>query len=83
MNISSKSPSLARFQTLEEVQALKPVWLRIPAAARVSGLSRTFLFEQIVLGKIVSRHIKKPGKTRGIRLVSYDSLMSFIEGMEE
>lgn len=76
------SASLAKLHTLEEVQALKPVWLRIPAASRVSGLSRTFLFEQIVLGTIVSKHVKKPGRTRGIRLINYDSLMSFIEGLE-
>jgi hypothetical protein len=59
-----------------------PVWLRIPAASRISGLSRTFLFEQIVLGTIVSKHLKKPGRTKGIRLINYDSLMKFIEGLE-
>jgi hypothetical protein len=80
--VSSKRPSLAALQTLSDVQALKPEWLRIPAASRVSGLSRTFLFEQILLGKIVSKHIKRPGKSRGIRLINYRSLISFIEGME-
>ena len=81
--ISPKSPAnLARFQTLQEVQALAPVWLRIPAASRISGLSRTFLFEQITLGTIQSKHIKRPGKSRGIRLINYASLMSFIEGLE-
>jgi hypothetical protein len=81
--ISPRSPAnLAGFQTLEEVQAIRPMWLRIPAASRVSGLSRTFLFEQIVLGTIVSKHLKRPGKSRGIRLVNYDSLMKFIDGLE-
>jgi hypothetical protein len=74
--------ALARFQTLELIQGIKPVWLRMPAASRISGLSRTFLFEQIVLGTIVSKHIKKPGKTKGVRLINYDSLIAFIEGME-
>jgi hypothetical protein len=84
--ISSKGTAnvanLARLQALSEVQRLTPVWLRIPASSRVSGLSRTFLFEQIVLGTIVSKHVKKPGKSRGIRLINYDSLMKFIEGLE-
>jgi hypothetical protein len=81
--VSPKSPAnLARLQTLEEVQALKPEWLRIPAASRISGLSRTFLFEQIVKGTIVSRHVKRPGKSRGIRLISYSSLMHFIDGLD-
>jgi hypothetical protein len=84
--ISPKSPAnvanLARLQALSEAQALTPVWLRIPAASRVSGLSRTFIFEQITLGNVVSKHVKKPGKSRGIRLINYDSLMRFIEGLE-
>jgi hypothetical protein len=83
-SISTKrDEALTRFQTLEQIQGLKPVWLRIPAASRVSGLSRTFLFEQIVLGTIVSKHVKKPGKSKGIRLINYDSLMNFIEGLGE
>lgn len=82
--ISPKSPAnLQGFQTLAEVQALKPVWLRVPAAARVSGLSRSRIFVEIVKGNIVSRHLKEPGKQRGIRLVNYDSLLAFIEGQGE
>jgi hypothetical protein len=42
--VSSKRPSLAALQTLSDVQALKPEWLRIPAASRVSGLSRQQIF---------------------------------------
>lgn len=79
---SANVANLARLQALSEVQTLTPVWLRIPAASRVSGLSRTFLFEQIVLGTIVSKHVKKPGRSRGIRLINYDSLMKFIDGLE-
>jgi hypothetical protein len=81
--ISPKSPAnLAKLQTLAEVQAIRPEWLRIPAASRVSGLSRTFLFEQIVLGTIVSKHLKRAGKSRGIRLIQYSSLMEFIDKLE-
>jgi hypothetical protein len=78
--ISPKSPAnLARLQTLEEVQALKPEWLRIPAASRITGLSRSFIFEKITTGEIVSRHLKRPGKAKGIRLIQYASLMEFID----
>lgn len=81
--VSPRSPAnLARLQTLEEVQALKPVWLRIPAASRISGLSRTFIFEQVALGKLKSKHIKRPGATRGIRLIHFDDLMAFIDAQE-
>jgi hypothetical protein len=79
---TSKVASLTGFQTLEEAQSLRPVWLRIPAASRVSGLSRSRIFQEIVLGTISSRHIMKPGAKKGIRLVNYDSLLKFIEGQE-
>jgi hypothetical protein len=83
MKLSSKSPAnLAGLQTLAEVQALRPEWLRIPAASRITGLSRTFIFEKITTGEIVSRHLKRPGKTRGIRLIQYASLMEFIDKLE-
>jgi len=79
---SSKVASLTGFQTLEEAQSLQPVWLRIPAASRVSGLGRSRIFEEIVKGTISSRHIKKPGASKGIRLVNYDSLLKFVEAQE-
>lgn len=68
-------------QTVEDAQALKPVWLRIPAAARVSGLSRTHIFEAIATDKIRSKHIKRPGAQKGIRLVHYESLLAYIESL--
>jgi hypothetical protein len=81
--ISPKSTANLRgFQTLDEVQAMKPVWLRVPAASRVSGLSRSRIFVEIVKGKILSKHLKEPGKQRGIRLVNYDSLLAFIESQD-
>jgi len=81
--ISPRSPAnLARLQTLEEVQALKPEWLRIPAAMRVSALSRNQIFQAIALGQIRSKHLKQPGAKKGIRLVNFDSLMAYIEALE-
>ena len=80
--VSSKRPSLATLQTLSDVQALKPEWLRIPAASRVSGLSRKQIFVGIANGTIRSKHLKRPGAVKGIRLIHFDSLMAFIEGLE-
>jgi hypothetical protein len=81
--ISSRRPSLAALQTLSDVQALKPVWLRIPAACRVSGLSRQQIFAGIVNRTIRSKHLKRPGALKGVRLIHFDSLMAYIEGLEE
>lgn len=75
-------PSLAKLQTMEDVQALRPVWLRVPAAMRVSGLSRQQIFAGIANGTIRSKHLKRPGAMKGIRLIQFDSLMAFIEGLE-
>jgi hypothetical protein len=63
---------------------LTPVWLRIPGAIRVSGIGRSRLYELIRDQKIRSKVLKKHRDSiRGIRLISYDSLLEFInEGTE-
>lgn len=60
-------------------ETLKPEWLRIPGAVQVSGLSRSLLYQAISSGEIKSSVIKKRGNVRGVRLISFDSLMQFIE----
>lgn len=56
-------------------------WIRIPSRGREhnSGLSRSFLYQLINQGVVRSACIRKPGRVRGVRLVSLDSLMLFIE----
>jgi hypothetical protein len=62
-------------------QNITPVWLRIPGAVRVSGLGRSRLYELIRDQKIRSKVLKKRRDSqRGIRLISYDSLLEFING---
>jgi hypothetical protein len=79
-NVSDlKRPSLAALQTVETIQSMKPEWLRLPAATRVSGLSRSHLFRGIASGELRSVEIKRPGAKKGIRLVSFSSLMAYIE----
>lgn len=59
--------------------SLKPEWIRVPAAVRVSGISRSSLYELIASGKIKSFSNRQRGAVRGIRLISYDSLMAYLE----
>lgn len=60
---------------------LTPVWLRIPGAVQVSGLGRSRLYELIRDQKIRSKVLKqRRDSQRGIRLISYDSLLEFING---
>jgi hypothetical protein len=60
-------------------QTLKPEWLRVPEAVRLFGLCRSSLYELITAGTIKSTALRKRGAVRGIRLISYDSLASFVE----
>ena len=60
-------------------QNLKPEWLRIPDAIRVSGIGRSSLYELIAAGRINSKCLRKRGAIRGIRIISYDSLLAYID----
>jgi hypothetical protein len=76
-------PSLAALQSVEQIQCMKPEWLRVPAATRISSLSRTQLFTGIAEGRLKSVHLKRPGAKKGIRLISFDSLMAYVESFGE
>jgi hypothetical protein len=69
----------------------KPEWLRLPAPGRrcpYTGLSRSTLNELTIAGPandgrppVKSVVLKKRGAVRGIRLISYDSLMAHLENL--
>jgi hypothetical protein len=62
---------------------LNPRWLRIPAAVRYSGLSRSRLYELISEGKIRSICLKSnKGAQRGMRLLDRESIDSFMLALQ-
>lgn len=71
--------------------AMKPEWIRLPAPGarcRFTGLARSTLNELTIPGAandhrppVKSVVIRKRGATRGIRLISYDSLMSHLNSL--
>jgi predicted DNA-binding transcriptional regulator AlpA len=62
---------------------LSPRWLRIPAAVKYSGLSRSTLYELLSAGKIRSISVKsQKWAQRGIRLVDRESIDLFMERQE-
>lgn len=71
--------------------AIKPEWLRLPAPGSrcpFTGLSRSTLNELTIPGPANDGHppvkssvLRKRGAMRGIRLISYDSLMSHLESL--
>ena len=72
---------LGTAKTSAQVPLLKPEWLRLPEATRFSGIGRSSLYELMAEGKIKSACIRKRGNTRGIRLISADSISAYIESL--
>ena len=60
---------------------IKPEWIRVTDAVRVSGMSRSKIYELIKGGKIRSFSKRERGAIRGIRLIFLDSLLEHIEQM--
>jgi len=63
---------------------VKPEWLRLPKPGTqcpFCGLSRTSLYTLCKEGKVKSVVLRKRGASRGIRLVAWDSLFSFINSL--
>jgi hypothetical protein len=61
----------------------RPEWLRIPNAVRIFGISRTKLYELIAQRRIKSVSLRERGQTKGTRLLSYDSLMEYLDQLAE
>ena len=57
---------------------LKPQWIRIHDAIRVSGLCRSSIYELLRLGEVESFSHRKNGRNLGQRLISYDSLVRYL-----
>jgi hypothetical protein len=71
--------TLNRLGTVAELQDVEPEYARIPAICRMFGVSRPFIFESFHRG-VKSLHIKKPGSSKGIRLVKVASMREYLEG---
>jgi hypothetical protein len=71
--------------------SIKPEWLRLPAPGSrcpFTGLSRSTLNELTIAGPanngnppVKSVVLRKRGALRGIRLISFDSLMAHLENL--
>ena len=61
--------------------AVRPEWIRLPKEGKscpYSGLSRSYLSNLLRSQEVKSKVLRHPGAIRGVRLVSYDSLMAYI-----
>lgn len=62
-------------------QSIKPEWLRVRGAIQFSGIKRSKLYELMEEGRVKFITLRERGKQRGIRLISYDSLSGFLNGL--
>ena len=60
-----------------------PEWGGIGDVSRLFGLSRPRIFKLIALKAIESIHLKDPDKKKGIRLVNFDSVRSYIKSFDK
>ena len=67
----------------QEPENTRPEWLRIPSAIKIFGISRTKLYELIGQRKIKSVSLRERGQIRGTRLLSYDSMMEYLDQLAE
>ena len=70
-------------QTEKTVAEVNPRWIRIRDAVRVSGICRSSIYELINSGAVKSFSHKKEGKTLGQRLISYQSLIDYLDAAYE
>ena len=71
------------FESEERASTLNPRWLRIPAAVKYSGLSRSKLYELLSEGQIRSICVRaQKGAQRGVRLIDRESIDLFMESQE-
>ena len=90
-DLSAETTSLKKTATL--VIGDRPEWLRLPQPGqrcRFTGLSRSTLNELCIdspvngySAPVKSIVLKKRGAMRGIRLISYDSLMAYLESLAD
>ena len=73
----------AAVQEIGACASVKPEWLRIPDAIRVSGIGRSSLYNAIKSREIKSVCVRKRNCIRGIRLISSDSLSAYIESFAD
>jgi hypothetical protein len=76
---SLNASSMAALQTVEQIQGIRPKYLKVAAAIRVSGLSRTHLYSAMAQGQLRYAHVKGSGNSKGVRLIDFDSLMAYVE----
>jgi len=66
-----------------ESTTVEPVWLRVPQAVQLTGLSRSKLYELLAAKRIRSASLRGPEQRHATRLIDRADLLAFIESHVE
>ena len=84
LTTSRRFASLAATQTLDTIQALPPEWLRLPAAMRVSGLSRNVILARLKDGTLEGKHyVTKEDNKKGVWFIRFQSLIDHMNSLDD
>jgi hypothetical protein len=76
--LKMKNPISFLDEAKNDTSTVSPKWLRVEQVRALYGLSRSKVFELIREHQVVAASLSSPGKTRGVRLVSRESLDELI-----
>jgi excisionase family DNA binding protein len=62
-----------------ETNTVQAIWLRVPQAVQLTGLSRSKVYELLSAGAIRSASLRDPGQRHAVRLIDRADLLAFIE----
>ena len=84
-NTGSKFPRSLK-SSFQEGNSSQAEFIRLPAPRTrccLTGLSRTSLNELVESGAVRSVTLRKPGASRGIKLINRASLLDYLHGLEQ
>ncbi|NWK55649.1 helix-turn-helix domain-containing protein [Verrucomicrobiaceae bacterium N1E253] len=63
--------------------SMRREWIRPAEVREIFGIGRTTLYALMKKGVIVNKSLKEPGQRAATRLINYDSISDYIEGLPE
>jgi hypothetical protein len=66
---------------MSKMESREPEWVSVLDACKIAGIGRSNCYAHINLGKIRTCLLKRPGTTKGRRLVHLPSLLGYLEGL--
>jgi excisionase family DNA binding protein len=63
--------------------AVQALWLRVPQAVQLTGLSRSKVYELLAAGRVRSASLRDPGQRHAVRLIDRADLLHYIEERAE